>query len=92
MSMTVEHKMMTLLQVIILKDPTFGVRNSSLHYMITNMDLQIISKFCHVTKIFILNIQSGLIILKITQSKLSMNFIPHLNTIKASRFIMHDKI
>ena len=44
MSMTVEHKMMTLLQVIILKDPTFGIRSSSLHYRITNMDLQIISK------------------------------------------------
>ena len=44
MSMTVEHKMMTLLQVIILKDPKVGIRSSSLHYRITNMDLQIISK------------------------------------------------
>ena len=50
MSMTVEHKMMTLLQVIILKDPTFGVRCSSLHYRITNMDLLMISKCCQLVR------------------------------------------
>ena len=44
MSMTVEHKMMTLLQVIILKYPTFGIRSSSLDYRITNRDLLMISK------------------------------------------------
>ena len=44
MSMTVEHKMMTLLQVIILKDPTFDVRSSSFYYRIAIMDRQMISK------------------------------------------------
>ena len=44
MSMTVEHKMMTLLQVIILKDPKFDVRSSSFYYRIANMDPQMISK------------------------------------------------
>ena len=44
MSMTVEHKMMTLLQVIILKDPTFDVRSSSFYCRIANMDPQMISK------------------------------------------------
>ena len=40
MSMTVEHKMMTLLQVIILKDQKCDVRSSSLYYRITIMDLK----------------------------------------------------
>ena len=40
MSMTAEHKMMTLLQVIILKDQKFDVRSSSLYYRITIMDLK----------------------------------------------------
>ena len=44
MSMTVEHKMMTLLQVIISKDPTFDVLSSSVYYKIANMNPQMISK------------------------------------------------
>ena len=66
MSMTVEHKMMTLLQVIISKDPTLDVLSSSIYYKITNMNPQMISKLLGRNMYFKVHIQSSLMILQIT--------------------------